>query len=161
MAQPLLDFLTGSARRALPFLRSAAAKGLSANAAIAGLRQLDIGVQRQRVLDIYAVLQNRANPERIARLAGENTTIPVDVHTPAPVDIANPFQYVIEANIEGEATGDYLTVVSTVPLSPRQIREQGVFLFNGEDYRDLELGPLSTVDIQIIEANASTELTSP
>lgn len=161
MAQPLLDFLTGSARRALPFLKQYAKEGLSANAAASRLKLENAGIQRQKVLDIYAVLQNRANPERIARVTGENTTIPVEIHTPVPVDINSPFQYVVEANIEGQATGDYLTVVSTVPLSPRQIREQGVFLFNGEDYRDLELGPLSTVDIQIIEANASTSLTTP
>lgn len=153
MAEPLLDFLTGRARAALPFLRYAAARNLPASIANDILRQLGGGLQTQRIGDIYAVLQNRANAERVARLTGENGIIPIDLHVASPNELSSNYQYVIQAVINNEATGDFLTVSSDIPLSPGQIRAQGVFLFNRSDYRDLELGPVVADDIQIVELN--------
>lgn len=153
MAEPLLDFLTGRARAALPFLRYAAARNLPASIANDILRQLGGGLQTQRIGDIYAVLQQRANPERIARLSGENAVIPIDIHTVSPEQLSSNYQYVIRTDITTNQQEDFLTVSSDVPLSPGQIRQQGATLFNSGLYKDLELGTVLPDEIVIVELN--------
>lgn len=155
MAVPLLDFVTGRARQALPFLKKAASEGLTPTQAISQLRELGGGGQTQRLLDIYAALQNRISLPRILRLVGETTTIPKDLHHLAETTINSNYQYVIATSVGGYPTPDFLTVTSSVPLSAAQIRAQGAFLFNSEEYSDLDLGPVEQSDIDITEANVA------
>ena len=158
MAQPLLDFLTGRARAALPFLRAAAAQGLSGAVAIELVRQFAQTFQRQQMLDIYAVLQNRADPERIARLVGQYAPIPNELHTPSVTQLKNPYEYVVVAtDEEGEDIGA-LTVGSTFPLSAEEIHRRANTLFREQPavYLSKQIGELVAQSIE--EANVSSEV---
>ena len=153
MAQPLLDFLTGRARTALPFLRAGVAQGLSSSAIIAALQGQGLSFARQRMLDVIAALQGRADINRYIRLAGETTPLPPEAHTVSVTNLRTNYQYVVRA--ENPVTEDeyYVTVVSAVPLSVVQIRAlaDSAFLGTGDSSIDREEYDRSIVTIE--EAN--------
>lgn len=155
MNTPLLDFLEGRAKEALPFLRGAAARGLTPSQAIAELKPLNLTFQRQRMLDVYAALQNRIDPERIARLVGEDIPLPQELHNVSPVELGSNYQYVVGAfDDTGEPLG-FVTVSSAVPLAPTAIRALagGVFASDKELYLDEPQIPIAAIAIG--EANVS------
>lgn len=153
MAQPLLDFITGRARLALPYLRAAAKQGLSAAKAIDLLRPFNLTFNRQRMLDVYGVLLNRIDPSRVERLVGSATPFPVDLHTPAPTNINSNFQYVVSTLDLTSQEDEYLTVSSSVPLAADEIREMGALLFANGQYFENEQAPVRAGEVAIIEAN--------
>lgn len=155
MATPLLDFLVGRAKEALPYLRGAAKQGLSAAAAIELLRPLNLTFRRQSMLDVYAALTNRIDPERTARFVGQTIPIPLELHNVSPVNLSTNYQYVVGATDEtGEPIG-YVTVVSNVALAPVQIRTRAGLLFASEGELYLEEGSLPVTAVSIEEANVS------
>lgn len=155
MAFPLLDFVTGRARAALPFLQGFARQGLSPTAAISALRELGGGGQTQRLLDIYAVFQKRATTERVARLVGPLNVVPRELHTAAPYSLVHNYQYVISVPNAETLQDDYLSVSSDVRLTPLQIRTIGVGLFNSEQYQGATPQIYTPEDITIVNFNVS------
>jgi hypothetical protein len=155
MATPLLDFLTGRAKQALPTLKGAAARGLSPTAALAELVPLNLTFNRQRMLDVYAALQPAVAPERAFRLAGQNVPLPYELHNNPPQQMIHNFEYVVEAVDEFSNPLGYLTVTSAVPLSGNEIRAQAGELFATQADEYLE-EPGKKIDaVSIVEANAN------
>jgi hypothetical protein len=161
VAQPVLEFLTGRARQALPYLRAAAAQGLSANAAIAALKAIPIALQRQKALDIYGVLLSRVSPERIIRLVGETTPIPIEFHSPAVRDQFSNYQYVVSTPNQLTDELAYLTVSSAVPLAGAEIRELGQQAFEGVGDSSIAGGFIEGQNITINEANIGGQVPRP
>ena len=155
MPEPLLDFITGRARAALPFLRKAAAAKVSPSAAADVLRAFGAGIQTQKLLDIYAVLQQRFSVAQVLRLVPETTPIPEDLHFEPPFDVNHNFEYVVAPTFSVGNPDDYLTVVSSVPLSPASIRALGAELGTEGGESDIQAGILAPEDISIIEINKS------
>lgn len=122
MAQPLLDFLTGRARAALPYLEALAARNVRTADVFAILQGFDLSFQRQRVLDLYATLQGRIDPERSARLVGAGNVIPDELTNVAPVKLRSNYQYLISATGAEATEPTFATVSSDVPLSANTIR---------------------------------------
>jgi hypothetical protein len=161
MAIPLLDFLEGRARQALPFLRSAAAKGLTATAALESIKGLTPTFNRQRMLDIYAVLQERADPEKLARLVGQNVPIPQELHTPSPAEMRSNYQYVVEAIDEFAEPIGYVTISSAIPLSGADIRASAGLIFATQSELYLEEETQRASAVSIIEANVNASVPKP
>lgn len=155
MATPLLEFLEGRAKEALPYLRAAAAKGLTPTEAIKELTPLGLTFRRQAMLDVYAALQNRIDPERTARLVGQGVPIPQELHNVSPVDLGSNYQYVVGAyDVSGEPLG-YVTVSSNIPLSAERIRLKAGILFATGAEVYLEDPNIPIAAIAIGEANVS------
>jgi hypothetical protein len=155
MATPLLDFLTGRAKQALPILKGAAARGLSATAALALLVPEHLTFNRQRMLDVYAALQPAVAPERAFRLVGQNAPLPYELHNNPPQQMAHNFEYVVEAVDEFAEPLGYLTVSSAVPLAGNEVRARAVQLFESQPEEYLE-DPLKQIGaISVVEANAN------
>ena len=158
VAQPLLDFLTGRAKSALPFLRASAARGESSAQAIANLKGLDLTFNRQRMLDVYGALLNRTSPDRWFRLVGETTPLPVEAHTVAVTNLSNNFQYLLHA--ENTVTGDdyYVTVGSEFPLSKVQILALGDSTFTAPTRSGVTTEDYSQSVVTVLELNQSPEI---
>jgi hypothetical protein len=152
MAVPLLDFLTGRAKAALPFLVASAEKGRTAAQAIAELAPLNLTFRRQAMLDVYAALTSAPTPTRIERLIGPDVPIPQNLHTTSPAPLGTNYQYVVSFESLVTENPDYLTVVSDVPLSIADIRELGAELANDELYKDLDLGFVEASDVTVSRA---------
>jgi hypothetical protein len=162
MPTPLLDFLEGRAKSALPFLRAGVKQGQSATQIIANLAPLNLTFRRQAMLDVIAALQGKITPERkggieppLTRLLGVNTPIPQDLHNPAVVNLNSNYQYVVNFAQEGVVTSDYLTVSSAVPLSIANIKLLGSLIANTGYLADVEAPQVSPTDVGVIEANVS------
>lgn len=155
MAQPLLDFLVGRAKEALPYLSGAARQGLTAAAAIDLLKPLNLTFNRQRMLDVYAALQNRKDPERSARLVGENVPIPQELHRESPADLSTNYQYVVGAYDENGDNLGHVTVVSSVPLAAAAIRENALDIFRSDTALYLSVKNAAINSVSIVEANVS------
>lgn len=129
MAIPALDFLTGRAREALPFLRGAIARGLT-NPEILALKGIEFpSFARQRMLDVIAVLRQlvpvRAGSptlfQRYLRLVPPTTTMPIESHAPSVTNLSSTYQYLVRADNLVTDEQIYITVSSAVPLSQVQI----------------------------------------
>jgi hypothetical protein len=161
MAQPLLDFLVGRAKAALPFLRKAAKEGLTATAAIESLKALNLTFQRQRMLDVYAALQSRADVNQYIRLVGENTVLPEEAHHPAETNLNSNYQYVVGGvNAAGEDLG-FATITSAVPLAAIEIRALGTGLLASGSYLEDVVTDLEVAYVTIEEANVSPTAVRP
>lgn len=150
MAQPLLDFLEGRARAFLPFLRTGAAAGVKATAVIDVLRAFGIPFTTQRVLDIYAALQNRADLPRYLRLVPQTIPLPPEAHTINVVyEQVADYNYLVSVFHPATGRQEYITVASDIALSQANIRAQVDALFSGEKYQiSLEEYPDATVTIE-------------
>lgn len=158
MSVPLLDFLTGRAKQALPFLEGFAQKGFTPAQALEALKGLAPTFNRQSMLDVYAALQSRLTPERVLRLAGRTAPIPISLHNPSPADLGSNYQYRVGAFDEtGEPIG-YVTVSSNIPLAAVQIEATAGLLFGSQGELYLEEGslPVSAIAIENIYRNTST-----
>jgi hypothetical protein len=154
MAQPLLDFLEGRARVALPFLRAAATAGVKVTAVIDVLRAFGLKFATQPILDIYAALQGRADIKRYLRIVPLTTTLPSEAHKANVVynQIAN-YNYVIRVFHPDTMGTQYVVVASAVPLSQLQIRAKVDAMFaTGERYK-LTLEEYADSEVTIEEAN--------
>jgi hypothetical protein len=152
MAVPTLEFLTGRAKAALPFLVGAAERGLTPSQAIAELAPLNLTFRRQAMLDVYATLTSAPSPTRIERLIGANAPIPQNLHTTSPAPLGSNYQYQVSFGSLVTANPDYLTVTSDVPLSLAQIRELGAELGTKGGPSDVELGVISPDDVTVTKA---------
>lgn len=155
MAQPLLDFLTGRARAALPYLEALAARNVRTADVFAILQGFDLSFQRQRVLDVYASLQGRIDPERTARLVGQGNVIPDEFTNVAPVKIKNQYSYLVSTPNIHTGEKEYGTVGSDVPLSANTIRVLAVELFTINEHSRLEDQTVGTDQITIERAQRS------
>lgn len=165
MAEPLLDFLAGRAKAALPFLRGAVAQGLNINQIINALQASGIGTfRRQSMLDIIAALQNRFDPTnpkltriaRFMRLVPETTVLPPEAHTVNVVTAqGSNYEYVVRLQSEENPVPRYITVVSEIPLSAANVYAVSETTFYG--YAAVDQTPLTIDpgDQTIIEANVS------
>jgi hypothetical protein len=155
MAQPLLDFITGSARMALPFLRKAAAAGVKAGAVIDVLRAFGLKFSTQRMLDVYAALQGRADLSRYLRIVPPTVTLPYEAHTEAVFNMRTNYQYVVRVFNPATQNEQYVTVVSEFPLAEVQIRAEVDTIFaTGQKYQ-VPLDEYTDSDVSIVEANRS------
>jgi hypothetical protein len=154
MAQPLLDFLEGRARVALPFLRAAANAGVKVTAVIDVLRAFGLKFATQPILDIYAALQGRADIRRYLRIVPPATTLPAEAHAANVVyNQAENYNYVIRVFNPALQHEQYVVVASAVPLSQLQIRAKVDAMFaTGERYK-LSLEEYSDAEVTIEEAN--------
>lgn len=107
---------------ALPFLRGFAERGLSATQALEQLKPMGLTFNRQRMLDVYAALQNKIDPERSARLVGQDVPIPQELHNLAVNRQTHNYQYEVGAFDETGQPLGYVTVGSTIPLAASEIR---------------------------------------
>lgn len=160
MPQPLLDFLTGRARQALPYLRALAARGTQAGVALEILRSFDLGFQRQQFLDVYAALQNRADVNRYLRIVPPNTLLPPEAHTVAVTELTSQgrfvnYQYVLEVENEPLGAPEFITVSSQVPLSQNEILSLGTGVLNNPAAYDFSTDQLGKIQLSIAEANVS------
>lgn len=143
---------------ALPFLRGFAERGLTPSQAIAELKPLDLTFNRQRMLDVYAALQERTDPERLARLVGQDIPIPQDLHAPSVNKQSNNYQYEVGAFDEnGDALG-YVTVGSYVGLAGNQIRTLAMRLFTEDASIYLDRPKVPINSISIVSATVSNEV---
>ena len=161
MPQPLLDFLTGRARQALPFLRQLVSEGLEPTVIISELREYNLGFQTQRVLDVIAALYGRANVARWIRLVGANTALPPEAHTTNVAGQSTNYQYVVRVENAPVGVPEFLTVSSDIPLSWNSIQSKALIaaIVSGppkseeEDFEDITFVP--------IEANVSVAAPKP
>lgn len=156
VAQPLLDFLTGSARAALPFLRSQVLQGISANQIISNLKDYGLSFQRQRVLDVIAALRGYADLPKYLRLVGGNTPLPYEAHV---INIASQqanYNYVLKNENAPEGIPEYITVSSVVPLSVNNILALGRQKIFDQSRYQANAADLDKVTQTITEASASS-----
>lgn len=139
MATPALDFLTGRAREALPFLRGAIARGLS-NAEILALKGIEFAsFARQRMLDVIAILRQsvpvRAGSptlfQRYLRIVPPTTPLPIEAHAPSVTNLSSTYQYLVRADNLKTDEEFFITVSSAVPLSQVQINAVADTIFLG------------------------------
>ena len=153
MAQPLLDFIVGRARAALPFLRGLVAQALNPTAIVNRLQEQGLSFRRQAMFDLIAALQNRAGVAQYLRITPPNTPLPTEAHALSVVNLRSNYQYVVEAVNPISGAQSYITVSSEIPLSQVQIQAtaDSVFL----SYRDLGVreGEYELGSGRIIEAN--------
>jgi hypothetical protein len=161
MAERELSFLTGRAGEALPYLKGAAAEGLTPTAAIALLKGLNLTFNRQRMLDVYAALQARVDPERAARLVGQNAPIPQELHFTPPQQMLANYEYVVEAVDEFAEPIGYVTISSSVPLAANEIRARGGLLFVTQSEVYLEEEDQIPHAVTIVEANVNASVPKP
>jgi hypothetical protein len=161
MAERELGFLTGRAARALPYLQGAAAEGLSPTAALAILAPLNLTFNRQRMLDVYAALQARVEPERAARLVGQNVPLPQELHFTYPRQMLSDYEYVVEAVDEFLEPIGYVTISSSVPLAANEIRARAGLLFTTQSENYLEEEDQVPAAISITEANVNATAPKP
>lgn len=156
MAQPLLDFLTGRARTALPFLRAGVNQGLSPTEIIASLQAQGIPTaRRQTMLDIIAVLQGNAATRRTVRLLPPNEPIPAALHVTAVTNIKSLYQYTVRVTHPDLLTPQFLTVSSDVPLSRNNILADAQTMFTNGKYTQIEEDSYDLLDLQVFEARSS------
>lgn len=153
MAMPLLDFITGRARQALPFLRAAAVRGDTPSAALASLKPLDLTFNRQRMLDVYAALQNRLDVARTLRLVGSSTPIPAELHDIAASNINSNYQYIVGAYSEEGIPLGFLTVASSETLTRGEIEERAGILFATQTELYIEDEQIPIAGLRIVELN--------
>lgn len=158
MPQPLLDFLVGRARQALPYMRALAARGTNAGVALEILQQFDLGFQKQRFLDVYAALQNRADVNRYARLVGPNGILPPEAHTVAVTELTSNgqpvnYQYLLEVENGPIQAPEYITVSSQVPLSTNDIFSLGTSILSNPARYSLTQEELGQITLSLQEAN--------
>jgi hypothetical protein len=161
MAERELSFLTGKAGEALPYLKGAAAEGLTPTAAIALLKGLNLTFNRQRMLDVYAALQARVDPERAARLVGQNVPLPQELHFTYPRQMSSDYEYVVEAVDEFAEPIGYVTISSSVPLAANEIRARGGLLFVTQSELYLEEEQQIPHSVSITEANVNASAVNP
>ena len=154
MAEPLLDFLTGRAKAALPFLRGAVAQGLKPEQIIAALQASGIPTFRREVmLGIIAALENRADLARYLRIVPPTTPLPPEAHTVNVVyNQTDNYQYGVKIVDPASPAPTWVTVVSAIPLSASNIRAVAETM----QTRYTQFIPnydIESVDFQIIEAN--------
>lgn len=140
---------------ALPFLRGFASQKFTPTEALAALKPLDLTFNRQRMLDVYAVLQDRLDPERTGRLVGQNVPIPQDLHTTSPSTLSSNYQYVVEAFDEFGNVLGAVTVSSSVPLSVSEVRSRGGLLIASNEELYLEDENVVINSVSVVEANIS------
>jgi hypothetical protein len=125
MAQPLLSFLTGRARAALPFIESGVARGLSPTKIIESLIGLTPLFRRQTMLDVIAALQGRADLPRWMRITPPSEPLPLAAHVVSPVDLRGNYQYVLKVDNAPFNVPPNITVNSAVSLSQEEIFDNG------------------------------------
>ena len=160
MPQPLLDFLEGRARQALPFLRAAAKTELTAVQILAEMRAFfppgatePLRLQTQRALDIIAALRSRADVNRWIRLAGPATVLPPEAHFRNIAPQRSTFQYVVQVqNAPGEIP-EIMTVSSDIPLSWESIQHGALLLAFDESRYEVDLALLGNISFTAVEAN--------
>jgi hypothetical protein len=161
MAERELSFLTGRAAQALPTLQGAAAEGLTPTAALALLTPLNLTFNRQKMLDVYASLQARVDPERAARLVGQNVPLPQELHFTYPRQMISDYEYVVEAADEFAEPIGYVTISSSVPLAANEIRARAGLLFVTQSELYLEEENQIPHAVSITEANVNASAVNP
>jgi len=153
MAQPLLDFITGRARAALPFLRGAVAQGLAPTAIVEALRTQGLSFRAQAMYDVIAALQNRASVAQYLRLTPPTTPLPAEAHALSVVNLRANYQYVVSA-VNAASGAEYdITVSSAVPLSRVQILAAADSAFLGSGNSAIGQREYEATTRSIIEAN--------
>ena len=153
MAQPKLEFLTGKARQALPFLRGFANAELSPTSALNLLKALNIPIRTQTVLDIYAALQNRADLNRYLRLVPPTEPLPAEAHTGAVAPQRNNFEYIIQVTHPASKVSQYVQIGSDIPLSRNAIESRVAAIFIGNEKYNISLEDYPDATVKIVEAN--------
>lgn len=153
MAQPQLEFLTGKARQALPFLRGFARAELSPTSALNLLKALNIPIRTQTTLDIYAALQNRADITRYLRLVPPTQPLPTEAHTGAVAPQRNNFEYIIQVTHPATGVSQYVQIGSDIPLSQNAINSRVDAIFAGNEKYQIALEDYPDSTVQIVEAN--------
>lgn len=158
MAQPLLDFLEGRAKAALPFLRAGVAQGLSPTAIIASLEGKVETFRRQAMLDIIHALQGVYKLPQYLRITPKATPLAAEAHVTSPSAMDTNYQYVTKLDNPDLPAPIYITVVSDVPLSQIAIMGQAQLMYLGEKYglAGIDEFQRSTVDIVSASINPST-----
>jgi hypothetical protein len=155
MAQPLLDFLTGRARAALPFMRKAVAAGVSAANALDVLRAFGVGFQTQAFYDVYNALLGRAKLPAYLRIVPDTTTLPYEAHAVNPVRQRTNYEYVIKIFHPPTGHQQYITVGSAVPLSVLQLKAQTDAIFASEAIYEVTREEYPDSEVTVIEANVA------
>jgi hypothetical protein len=156
MAQPLLDFLTGRARAALPFMRKAAAAGVTAANALDVLRAFGVGFQTQAFYDVYNALLGKATIKNYLRIVPETVTLPYEAHAVNPVRQRTNYEYVLEIFHPPTGHQQYITVGSAIPLSQLQLKAQADAIFSSEAVYEVEQAEYPDSEVTVIEANVAT-----
>jgi hypothetical protein len=159
MAQPFLEFLTGRARIALPYLRGASARGLTTSAALALLKELGIAIRTQTATDIYAALRGRANPEQYSRLIPSTEPLPYEAHGRNIQPQEENYQYVVEVFHPQTGNQQYIQFASAIPLSRNLIDARVEMIFAAGEKYAVTFEQLPDSSITIVEA--STSLSAP
>lgn len=107
------------------------AQGASANSIISQLKLGDTPLRRQTALDIISLLKGKGDLQNIIRLAGPNTVLPPEAHSPSVVNIGSNYQYLVLAENTKAGTEAYVTVSSAVPLAVNAIFSVAGTLFTG------------------------------
>lgn len=160
MAQPLLDFLVGRARQALPYMRALAARGTQPGIALEILKEFELGFQRQQFLDVYAALRNKADLNRYLRVVPANVTLPPESHAIAVTELTSAgrpvnFQYTLELENEPLEAPEFITVSSQVPLSQNQILALGVGVLSDPSKYPFSTDQLGKIQLSIAQAEVS------
>jgi hypothetical protein len=119
------------------------------------LRAFGLKFQTQRMLDVYAALQGRADLERYLRIVPATTTLPYEAHTEAVYNIGTNYQYVVRVFNPALNNEQFVTVASEFPLSETQIRANVDAIFASGKKYEVPLDEYADADITIIEANRS------
>lgn len=156
MAQPLLDFLTGRARAALPFMRAAAAAGVKATNALDVLRAFGVGFQAQAFYDVYNALLGRAKLPAYLRLVPENVPLPYEAHFVNPAPQRNNYQYIVRVFHPPTQNEQHVAIVSDTALSQAQIFAATDELFAGETPYEVMAEQYPDAEKTILEASVAT-----
>lgn len=155
MAQALIDYLTGKARAAFPTIAALAETAKSAQEIVSELRAAGLGFRNQNMLDIVAVLRNKADYNRYVRTFGENAPIPTSLHTPSVTTTDKNFSYLVELQNAPETLPEFVTVTSDVALSANDIFATATSFLSNDRYNEFDESQLSQITLDIQEARYS------